>query len=549
MANVAQAYDPNKKQKVGQETGTGSARAGETVAYPNGTTQSRASNSSPIIKPSQQGQIAQMTDTGTGNARAGAVGTTGTPNAGTSPASPTQPQTGTGNARQAASTTSAAPAAAQSAAWQQSTGYTPQSQSLYEQIMSLYNGIGQNLPEVTDRSADIRALYERMYGRLPENRDYSQQINDVYDRSRDAQLLALANGYDAVVRALDAAGEKIPAAYQAQGNALAGEYERQRQAMNERLAASGINSGTGSQAALAQNAGYLNGAAQIKQAQADAQAELERERVNREAEYRAAISEALANNDYQRAVALTQEMKDFQSRATQIAQMAMSIDQSLAGAQTSEWNRQDALRMQLAQMGIDLDTLRANAGASALSRDQEAALEQAKLLAGYGDFSGFRQLYGQEAADNMRLLWMAQNPQFAYMTGNMTPDQYYQMTGQYPAGYGPTGGGSSAGANAAAAAVPAATMAANRTAGTAAGAANAISNALGALFGNGQSSQQPTQQGYSAADFNRAMQSIGSARSEAEMRAAFQSLSDSGAIDRMSDAQRATLARAMSAVH
>lgn len=366
-------------------------------------------------------------------------------------------------------------------------GATPQSTSLYDRVMDLYKGAGNNLPETSDRSAqidglyremygripeakdyssEIRQEYERMYGRLPENQNFSDRINDVYDKNRDAQLLALANGHDEVMRALNAAGEKIPEAYQAQGNALAGEYERQRASMNERMAASGINSGAGTQAALVQNAGYLNGAAQIKQAQADAQAELERERVNQEAKYRAAISEALANNDYQRAVALTQEMKDYQTRATQLAQMALSIDQSLAGAQasernrqaqerlqiaqmglgidnakagalTNEWNRQDQQRLQLAQMANELNLARANAGAQALSGDRSAALEQAKTLAGYGDFSGFAQIYGQDTADNMRMLWLVQNPRFAYMTGNLSAGDYYKLTGEYAPGTEP----------------------------------------------------------------------------------------------------------------
>jgi hypothetical protein len=145
------------------------------------------------------------------------------------------------------------------------------------------------------------------------------------------------------------------------------------------MAANGLNVGTGSQAQLAQNAGYQRAYGQIMAAQADAQAALEQQRVAKEAEYQAAISKALADNDYQRAVALTQELKN--------------------------------------QRSADLD--------------------RAKTLASYGDFSGYAQVYGQDAANNMREVWNAQNPDFAYMTGNLTADQYYRLTGKMPNGTQP----------------------------------------------------------------------------------------------------------------
>lgn len=207
--------------------------------------------------------------------------------------------------------------------------------------------------------------------------NYAAQVNDIYDKALAAQRAQLDSGYEANMRELEAAAAKIPGLYQQRGNDLNAQYERQRAALNEQMAANGLNVGAGSQARLAQNTGYLNAYGQIQAAQADAQAAIEQQKAAREAEYQAAITQALRDNDYQRAVALTQEMKD--------------------------------------QRNADLD--------------------RAKLLAGYGDFSGYAQLYGDDTAKNMRDVWMAQNPQYAYMTGNLTADQYYKLTGQYPAGY------------------------------------------------------------------------------------------------------------------
>lgn len=225
-------------------------------------------------------------------------------------------------------------------------------------------------------NASAQASYGTQGGTLPPTPDYTQQINDIYDKALAAQRGQLDADYNAVMRQIDAAAQQIPTQYQARGNDLNEQYERQRAAMNEQMAANGLNVGAGSQAQLAQNAGYQRAYGQIMAAQADAQATLEQQRVAKEAEYQAAISQALADNDYRRAVALTQELKD--------------------------------------QRSADLD--------------------RAKTLASYGDFSGYAQVYGQDAANNMRDVWLAQNPDFAYATGNLSADQYYRLTGKMPNG-------------------------------------------------------------------------------------------------------------------
>lgn len=232
-------------------------------------------------------------------------------------------------------------------------------------VQSGYSQQGTNLPQTPYYS-----------GHTAQTPDYAKMINDLYDKNLAAQRAQLDADYEAVMRQIDAAAGRIPQQYQAAGNDLNAQYERQRAAANEQMAANGLNVGAGSQAALAQNAGYQGAYGQLMQAQANAQADLERQRIEQEAAYQSAITQALKTNDYQRAVALMQEMKD--------------------------------------QRNADLD--------------------KAKTLAGYGDFSGYAQVYGQDAANNMREVWNAQNPDFAYMTGNLTADQYYRLTGKYPNG-------------------------------------------------------------------------------------------------------------------
>ena len=56
-------------------------------------------------------------------------------------------------------------------------------------------------------------------------------------------------------------------------------------------------------------------------------------------------------------------------------------------------------------------------------------------MAGYGDFSLYGNLYGQDTANTMREVWIAQNPLLAYNTGTIDAERYRSITGQYPPGY------------------------------------------------------------------------------------------------------------------
>lgn len=162
--------------------------------------------------------------------------------------------------------------------------------------------------------------------------------------------------------------------------------ERNRQSFNQQAAGNGLNTGTASQAALAQNSAWQRDYGKLRTAQADAMATAQRGINDLTAQYQSNVAAATANNDYQRWAALL-----------------------------DEYNNQYQRNMQ-----------------------------QAQTLAGYGDFSGYASLYGQETADNMSKLWTAQNPGLAYNMGRITAEEYRNMTGSYPAGYSaPSSGGGS----------------------------------------------------------------------------------------------------------
>ena len=222
------------------------------------------------------------------------------------------------------------------------------------------------------------ATFEEQYRKYSTS-GQGQAINDLYDAKKQSQLTQLESAYQASKSEAEAARDKLPGQYQQQANDLAAQYERNRRNFNLQAEASGLNTGTASQAALAQNSAYQRDMGALRTAQADAMTEADRGIAELERQYQANVSSAIADNDYQRAQALLNEYNNGYTR--------------------------------------DLNT--------------------AKTLAAYGDFSGYAGLYGQDTANNMAALWKAQNPDLAYNTGRMSAEEYKAITGKYPAGYTP----------------------------------------------------------------------------------------------------------------
>ena len=211
-------------------------------------------------------------------------------------------------------------------------------------------------------------------------------INQIYDAQRKAREEELKAAYEKSRSEYQAARDKIAPEYQKQANDLSVQYERNRQNFNNQAAATGINSGTASQAALARGGEYQRDFGNLRTAEANATAEADRQMANLTAEYQANIRAALADNDYKKAQALLDEYNN----------------------------------------GYQRD------------------LKNAQILAEFGDFSAFANLYGADQAKNMEAVWRAQNPELAasldYAAGKIDAEQYRQLTGKYPAGYIPAGG-------------------------------------------------------------------------------------------------------------
>ena len=132
-------------------------------------------------------------------------------------------------------------------------------------------------------------------------------INRLYDASIKAQQAALESAYNANLAAYDQQASKIPAVYQAAKNQTASSAEIAQQGLNERFAASGLNTGTQGQAALAMNTATQGSLSSLDAQRAQAVADIEAERAQTMAQYQSAVAEAIAKNEMQRAQALYEE--------------------------------------------------------------------------------------------------------------------------------------------------------------------------------------------------------------------------------------------------
>lgn len=220
-------------------------------------------------------------------------------------------------------------------------------------------------------------------------------INQMYDAQQQNKLSQLENAYNQQRSSYEQAAAQIAPTYQAQANDLAVQYERNRHNLNEQAAARGLNTGTASQQQLALNQQWLRNYGTLKGQQAQAETAAQRQLTDLEATYKQQVAQAIAANDYDRAKALYDEGQTAYQRAMQEDQLEYQRQQDAAQQQRNE----------------------------------------AQLLAQYGDFSLYAQLYGQDAADQMAALWTAQNPDLAYRTGRIGAEQYKQLTGSYPVGY------------------------------------------------------------------------------------------------------------------
>ena len=142
---------------------------------------------------------------------------------------------------------------------------------------------------------------------LPSATSQESYVNSLYAASQEKALAALKTAYDENTATINAQAQKIPGIYHDAENQAAANNAIETQRMNEQLAASGLNTGAAGQAALAQSNQYQANMSSMEKAKADALSEVETQRTQLSTQYKNAIAEAIATNNYQKAQALYNE--------------------------------------------------------------------------------------------------------------------------------------------------------------------------------------------------------------------------------------------------
>lgn len=137
--------------------------------------------------------------------------------------------------------------------------------------------------------------------------DQSDLINQLYDAAIEAQKAALKAEYEKNLAAYDAQAAKLPQIYQSAKNQTASDAAVTQQSMNERYAASGLNTGAQGQAALSMNTALQGNLSALDADRAEKLADLEAQRTQSILDYQNAIAQAIANNELERAQALYNE--------------------------------------------------------------------------------------------------------------------------------------------------------------------------------------------------------------------------------------------------
>lgn len=240
---------------------------------------------------------------------------------------------------------------------------------------------GSGSSSTVDSAADKRAAYDQqiqdyirqlqqMQGQKTATAaDQSDYIRQMYAQQLAANKAQLESDYNQNVSNLDSEASKIGANYYEQRRQTQANADRSQANYNEMANASGLNSGTGSQAQLARSNQLQSDLTTLGNAEAQNRAEIERQRTLLGQQYQNAIQKAQAENNMELAQKLYQE--------------AARVDESIIDASKNDSSRAlEILNMMLSQVSSERNLA------------SEDARQAAEIAAASGKYGLYGKLYG-----------------------------------------------------------------------------------------------------------------------------------------------------------
>lgn len=240
---------------------------------------------------------------------------------------------------------------------------------------------GSGTSETVDNAASQRQAYDQliqdylkqlqaMQGKKTATAgDQSDYIRRMYEQQLAANKAQLESDYNQNVSGLDSEASKIGSNYYEQRRQTQANADRSQASYNEMANASGLNSGTGGQAALSRSNQLQSDLTALGNAEAQNRAEIERQRTLLGQQYQNAIQKAQSENNMELAQRLYQE--------------AVRVDESIIDASKNDSNRAlEILNMMLNQVSSDRNLA------------SEEARKAAEIAAAGGKYGLYGKLYG-----------------------------------------------------------------------------------------------------------------------------------------------------------
>lgn len=240
---------------------------------------------------------------------------------------------------------------------------------------------GSGSSSTVDSAADKRAAYDQqiqdyirqlqqMQGQKTATAaDQSDYIRQMYEQQLAANKAQLESDYNQNVSNLDSEASNIGSNYYEQRRQTQANADRAQANYNEMANASGLNSGTGSQAQLARSNQLQSDLTTLGNAEAQNRAEIERQRTLLGQQYQNAIQKAQAENNMELAQKLYQE--------------AARVDESIIDASKNDSSRAlEILNMMLSQVSSERNLA------------SEDARQAAEIAAASGKYGLYGKLYG-----------------------------------------------------------------------------------------------------------------------------------------------------------
>lgn len=255
--------------------------------------------------------------------------------------------------------------------------------------------------------------------------DLSGYLRQQKAAETEAALASLRGAYQKSIAGYDRVKDSLSDQYEAAKNRAAAQAALARKAFAEQAGASGLNSGTAGQAALARSSTLRRDLAGLDSDRAGKLADLDVERSKLQADYEAAIAKAKAEGDASLASALYQELVRVQEMQREDEQRQIALDQA---AEELAYSREQNDKKWVYQLGRDKLEDERYAEETAYSRALAAQKLAQKGVGTEADQQEEEPFYAVKTdAETGGRMKINTGSKLALGYGNLTDDEVYQL--------------------------------------------------------------------------------------------------------------------------